>query len=154
MFSAFPLSPNIDPYYFNNQPQKYQTYSALTLVTQDSVTSSKYHISTTDASTSHTCTATITNYGMTSPRVANFIDERPTHVIDNKLEPLPSWTSNSISGDLTYGGVAHSIWTPYSSGYYQLDRMTTDGTSGTHELITEGTVNTSGSFTWTYHFST
>jgi hypothetical protein len=123
-------------------------------VTQDSFTSSTYHISTTDANNSHSCSATITSYGMTSPRVANFIDERPTHVADNKLDPLPSWTTNSITGDLTYGGVSHVIYTPYSSGYYQNDRMTTDGTSGTHELITEGSVGSTGSFTWTYHFST
>jgi hypothetical protein len=122
-------------------------------VTQDSVNALKYNTNISDANTGHSCTGSITT-SMNSPRVATFIDERPTHVIDNKLDPLPVFSTNSITGGLTLRGTtSETMYVPYSNGYYQYDRMTTDGTSGTHELITESTVGNTGSFTWTYQFS-
>ncbi len=123
-------------------------------VTQESGNANNYDFAVDDVTTSTSCTHTVTGYGMSSPVVSPFIDERPTHTTDNKLFPLPSWSSNQLTGDITYSGSPNSIYTPYSNGYYEWDRMTSDGTSGTHELITESSVGTSGSFTDTYHFST
>lgn len=123
-------------------------------ITQESGNANNYDIAVDDVSSSTSCTKTITGYGMSKPVVSPFVDERPTYNPTQTLGPLPVWSSNQLNGDITYNSVSNSIWTPYSNGNYQWDRMTSDGTQNTHELITESTVGSSGSFTDTYHYST
>lgn len=120
-------------------------------VTQESGTSSSYDFSINDGSTGHTCTHTQTGYAMTAPTLAPFINERS--VTNNVRDHLPQFSSVAISGDINYNGVAHTIYTPYSNGYYQLNIMTSDGTSTGTQLISDNAVGTTGSYTATWKAS-
>jgi hypothetical protein len=118
-------------------------------ITQESAHHSNYDISDTDGTTSKMCTATISGYVMSNPTISSFIDERPYDNTNKAYLHLPQFSSNSISGDITYSGSPNSIYTPYSSGYYVAYTMVNGGTTN----ISTGAVGTSGSFTETWSSS-
>jgi len=120
-------------------------------VQQESSNHQNYDFSIFDGRTSQSCTHTQTGVVMTTPTLAPFINERG--LVNGYRVHLPQFSSVSISGDITYNGAATSIYTPYSSGYYQLNIMTSDGTSSGTQLISDSAVGTSGSYTATWKAS-
>lgn len=126
--------------------------SITTQVTQESGTASSYDFSINDGSTGHTCTHTQTGYAMTAPVFAPFINERPTDANGHLLH-LPQFSSVTITGDINYNSAPHTIYTPYSNGYYTLIDLTSNGLSTGTLLISNGAVGMTGAYTETWQAS-